>query len=156
MSHRELFRAEGLPVSQNRMFATAAEALASPTVNVVLVQDEQSGLVNNAAFDHSKLTYDQDYQNEQAHSGVFQRHLDEVAAVIGKHFRDKTLLEVGCGKGYFLEHLRKLGFKITGVDPAYEGQNPTVVKARFDRSLGLSADGIILRHVLEHIPDPVA
>lgn len=156
MSNREIFRAEGLPVLQNRMFSTQMAALASSLGDVVLVQDDRTGLICNEAFDASRLVYDQDYQNEQACSGVFKRHLDDVAAVVKKHFLGKTLIEVGCGKGYFLEHLQALGFDITGIDPAYEGNSPSVVKAHFDSELGLSADGIVLRHVLEHIPDPLS
>lgn len=74
MTH-ELYRAQGLPVLQNRTFATAEEARASGCADIVLVQDEQSGLVFNQAFDASKLIYDADYQNEQAHSTQFQKHL---------------------------------------------------------------------------------
>jgi hypothetical protein len=62
---------------------------------------------------------------------------------------------VGCGKGYFLEQLQGLGFEITGLDPAYEGSNPSVIKEYFSPQIGLRADGIILRHVLEHVQDPV-
>ena len=119
MSNREIFRAEVLPVLQNRMFPTQAAALASSLGDVVLVQDDRTGLIFNEAFDSSRLVYDQDYQNEQACSGVFKAHLDDVAAVVKKYFQGKSLIEVGCGKGYFLEHLRTLGFNITGIDPAY-------------------------------------
>ena len=153
---RELFRAGGLPVLQNRTFANAADAKASPTGDVVLVQDDRTGLIFNAAFDPSLLCYDSDYQNEQACSSVFQKHLDEVESVIGRHFEGQRLIEVGCGKGYFLEHLRTLDYDITGIDPAYEGDNPDVIKAPFERGLGLSADAIVLRHVLEHMSDPIA
>lgn len=152
---RELFRAEGLPVLQNRTFETAAEAAASPIGNVVLEQD-RTGLVRNAAFDASVLQYDRHYQNEQACSGVFQQHLEEVATVIGRHLRGRRLIEVGCGKGYFLEHLRRTGYEVTGIDPAYEGTDSTIIQAPFQRGLGLSAEGLVLRHVLEHIPDPVS
>jgi SAM-dependent methyltransferase len=156
MSHREIFRTEGLPVLQNRMFPTAAKALASAMGDIVLVQDGCTGLIRNEAFDPSKLAYDQDYQNEQACSGVFKKHLEDVALVIKKHFFGKSLIEVGCGKGYFLEYLQTIGFNITGIDPAYEGENKNIVKAHFDNEIGISADGIILRHVLEHIPDPLS
>lgn len=156
MTQREIFRTEGLPVLQNRVFGTAAEALASATGDVVLVQDLGTGLIFNAAFDPGRLEYDQNYQNEQACSEVFKNHLDAVTAVIQRHFHGRPLIEVGCGKGYFLDHLQALGYSITGIDPAYEGNNPSVVKARFERGLGLSADAVILRHVLEHVPDPLS
>ncbi len=144
----------GLPVLQNRTFASAVEARASRTGDVVLVQDEDTGLIFNSAFDASLLRYDRDYQNEQACSTVFQRHLDDVAAIVQRHLHGRRLIEVGCGKGYFLEHLRAIGFDITGIDPAYEGADDRVIRAPFEPGLGLSADGIVLRHVLEHIPDP--
>lgn len=153
---RELFRCANLPVLQNRTFADSIEAKASPTGDVVLVQDELTGLIFNTAFDPSLMCYDDDYQNEQACSSVFKRHLDDVATIVARHCQGQRLIEVGCGKGYFLEYLRSLGYNITGIDPAYQGDNPDVVKAPFGRGLGLTADTIVLRHVLEHIPDPVA
>jgi SAM-dependent methyltransferase len=118
------------------------------------VQDAQTGLVCNRAFRPELMQYDPDYQNEQAVSAVFRTHLDEITRVADRHFRGRSLIEVGCGKGYFLEHLQALGFDVTGIDPAYEGANPRVIKGRFDRAAGLRAEGLVLRHVLEHIPQP--
>ncbi|WP_460367537.1 class I SAM-dependent methyltransferase [Pseudomonas sp. Tul1A2] len=155
MKH-ELYRVTDLPVLQNRTFADAASAQASASADMQLVQDERSGLIFNAAFDADKLSYDADYQNEQAHSGQFQKHLSDVEGIIAKHFKGQELIEVGCGKGYFLELLKGLGYAITGIDPAYEGENADVIKAPFSRGLGLAADAIVLRHVLEHIQDPVS
>ncbi|TVT85652.1 class I SAM-dependent methyltransferase [Pseudomonas sp. H3(2019)] len=152
----ELYRATGLPVLQNRTFADAASARASASADIVLVQDQVSGLIFNQAFDADKLSYDSDYQNEQAHSAEFKKHLSDVEAVIARHFEGQNLIEVGCGKGYFLEQLRDHGYAITGIDPAYEGSNADVIKAPFTRGLGLAADAVVLRHVLEHIADPVA
>jgi hypothetical protein len=154
MKHPEVFRAEGLPLLQNRTFPTAAEARSSPTGDVVLVEDAQTGLIRNAAFEPERMVYDRDYQNEQACSPVFRRHLGEVAQIVERHLRGRPLIEIGCGKAYFLEQLRGLGFRITGVDPAYEGDDPDVIRTHFDKRLGLSADGIVLRHVLEHIENP--
>lgn len=156
MTPREIFWAEGLPVLQNRIFATAAEARASATGDMVLVQDMDTGLIFNSAFDPDRLKYDQNYQNEQACSSVFKTHLEAVTTVIRRHFHGCRLIEVGCGKGFFLEHLQAQGFAITGIDPAYEGNNASVVKARFEPGLGLAADAIVLRHVLEHMPDPLS
>jgi SAM-dependent methyltransferase len=156
MSQNELFKVEGLPVFQNKMFADHAAALACPRGNIVLVQDMDSGLIFNNAFDASLLEYDTDYQNEQACSFVFQKHLESVTAIIEKHFSRKSIIEVGCGKGHFLEHLSQEGYDIQGIDPAYEGSNPKVTKASFEATLGLRADSIVLRHVLEHVSNPYA
>lgn len=153
-NYRELYRAEQLPVFQNRMFSTAQEATACARGDVVLVQDPKTGLIFNRAFRPELMQYDADYQNEQAVSSVFRSHLDEITRIVDRHFRGCSLIEVGCGKGYFLEHLDALGFEITGLDPAYEGVNPKVIKARFSPEAGLQAEGIVLRHVLEHIQQP--
>lgn len=154
MSLRELLSVAGLPVFQNKMFADRAAALSCPRGEMRLVQDDQTGLIFNAAFDASLLKYDADYQNEQACSTVFQQHLADVTAIIQRQFAGRSLLEVGCGKGYFLAHLRQAGYPVTGIDPAYEGDDPHVIKAPFVASLGLTAEGIVLRHVLEHIAQP--
>jgi SAM-dependent methyltransferase len=156
MSQRELFSIQGLPIFQNKMFADSASALACPKGDMRLVQDDDTGLIFNAAFDASLVDYDADYQNEQACSGVFRQHLDDVKAIVQRHFANKNLLEVGCGKGYFLEYLQQAGYSITGIDPAYQGDNPQIIKACFTADSGLAADALILRHVLEHIENPVA
>jgi len=154
--HRELLRIEGLPVLQNRVFDTAAAGRASPRGDMALMQSAATGLVFNGLFDPALLTYDADYQNEQACSSVFRQHLDDVLAIIRRHCPGPTLIEVGCGKGYFLQHLRQAGYDATGIDPAYEGESTHVVRAPFSPELGMSADALVLRHVLEHIQDPVA
>jgi SAM-dependent methyltransferase len=102
------------------------------------------------------MKYDASYQNEQAVSRVFQRHIDTVTRMITRHFGGASLIEVGCGKGHFLEHLQAAGFQITGLDPSYEGTNPSVIPKYFTPEIGLRADGIVLRHVLEHILDPIS
>ena len=155
MKH-ELYRADALPVLQNRTFADADSARASASADMRLVQDSRTGLVFNDAFDADKLSYDSDYQNEQAHSGQFQRHLNDVEAIVARHFKGNSLIEVGCGKAWFLELLRERGYAVTGIDPAYEGDNADVIKAPFTPELDLRAEAIVLRHVLEHIADPVA
>ncbi len=152
---RELYRALNLPVLQNRTFPDRVSARESASADIVLVQDSVSGLIFNDAFDPAALTYDSDYQNEQAYSAEFQLHLDSVEKIIDNHFKGQDLIEVGCGKGYFLELLKKRGHSVTGIDPAYEGSRLDVIKAPFTRALNLSADGLILRHVLEHIKNPI-
>ena len=152
---KKLYQLNGLPVLQNKMFSSAIDAENCITGDMQLVQNLETGLIYNKAFRPELVTYDEDYQNEQAVSISFQNHLDDVAALIKENFHDSTLIEVGCGKGYFLEHLQKLGFKITGLDPTYEGENKNIVKEFFTSETGIRGEGIILRHVLEHVQNPV-
>ena len=153
---QELYRAEQLPVFQNRMFPSADAARGCTRGDMVLVQSQRTGLIYNQAFRPELMAYDQDYQNEQGLSGAFQAHLARMAQVVQRHFDGMRLIEVGCGKGQFLEQLSALGFDVTGLDPTYEGSNPRVRKEYFTPALGLRADGLVLRHVLEHVQDPVA
>ncbi|RYE43229.1 MAG: methyltransferase domain-containing protein [Hyphomicrobiales bacterium] len=156
MSARTLLRIDGLPVLQNRVYSSANAARAASRGNMDLVQDDDAGFVRNRAFDPALMHYDADYQNEQGCSEVFQGHLDQVMQVLRGHLGARSLIEIGCGKGTFLNHLRAAGFDATGVDPAYEGDSPHVVKAPFTAELGLPPAGaIVLRHVLEHVEQPM-
>ena len=152
---RELYRIDQLPIFQNRMYDTEADAKDCPKGDVRLVEDLQTGLVYNASFRPELMVYDEHYQNEQAVSPLFQEHLESVAKIVERTIGRHDLVEVGCGKGYFLELLLQQGFDITGFDPAYEGTNTRIERHYFEPSLGIKASGLILRHVLEHIQEPV-
>jgi SAM-dependent methyltransferase len=149
-----LYQVEQLPIFQNRMYGTREEARSCPKGDIYLVEDQRSGLVYNAAFRSELMTYDANYQNEQAVSGVFQNHLETVSQIIERTIGRASIVEVGCGKGFFLEMLLNKGFEITGFDPTYEGNNPKIVKEYFRTDLGIHAEALVLRHVLEHIQDP--
>jgi SAM-dependent methyltransferase len=151
-----LYRANQLPLFQNRVFHCARAARECLRGDVVLAHDEATGLVSNREFRPELMIYDADYQNEQGLSSVFRAHLQNVSAIVRRHFQGLSLIEVGCGKGHFLETLRTMGFDVIGLDPAYEGSNPAIRKEYFTAQAGVRADGIILRHVLEHIHDPLS
>ncbi|SEB02917.1 class I SAM-dependent methyltransferase [Paraburkholderia sartisoli] len=153
---RELYRANNLPVFQNRMYDTEAEARSAPVGDVHLVEDLTTGLVYNNAFRPELIVYDEHYQNEQAVSAHFRKHLEAVAEIVTRTLGTRSIVEVACGKGYFLEMLAERGFDITGFDPAYEGSNPAIEKRYFASDAGVAGDGLVLRHVLEHVKDPVA
>jgi hypothetical protein len=161
MNLKELFVANSLPVLQNQVFDNIDQALNCPTGDINLVQDLETGLIYNYKFDPEKMIYDESYQNEQAHSKVFKSHLDIVEGIITENIVSSygginhcKLIEIGCGKAYFLNTLLSKGYNIVGVDPAYEGSDQRIIKNYFSKDLGLSGDGIILRHTLEHIVDP--
>jgi hypothetical protein len=112
-------------------------------------------LVYNFAFNEEAIHYDSCYNNEQAKSCLFQKHLDKVASIVAENLGRKELIEVGCGKGFFLELLLSKGIEITGFDSTYNGNNRFISKSNFQPGIiKKPAKGIILRHVLEHIQDP--
>ena len=153
--NRLLYEATDFPIFQNRMYDTAESALACPRGQIAIVEDHQTGLVHNARFDPDLMVYDASYQNEQANSVPFRTHLDWAADLVVETMGTDALIEVGCGKGTFLEILADRGAAITGFDPTYEGDDPRIEKVYFGPDLGMRGNGLILRHVLEHIQNPV-
>jgi hypothetical protein len=151
-----LYAIEQVPVLQNRLFDTAAEARNCLRGDVELRVDPATGIVTNTAFDPGRVSYDRSYNNEQSSSPAFGRHLDDVALLIRRQLGDRRLFEIGCGKGTFLERLAGYGCEIGGCDPTYEGSNPAVTQAFFSADAGIRRRQLILRHVLEHVADPVA
>ncbi len=100
-SHHEIYRAERLPVFQNLLFDTEEKARNCPKGDVVLVQDIQTGLIYNQAFNSDLVKYNTNYQNEQALSVSFQSHLAQV----------ETILSCGRARSHIL----------AGAKPAPEG-----------------------------------
>lgn len=152
-----LYQVSCLPLFQNKVYNSFEEAKQQKEVDVDLCQCYECGFVFNGLFSNDEMDYDDDYQNEQNYSKAFVEHLNSVADyLVDNGFQDKNIVEIGCGKGYFTELLEKKGFKnIYGFDPAYEGENPNIIKDYFGKKhKSINADLIILRHVLEHIENP--
>ena len=154
MKTRILFEAKSVPVYQNKMFETREAALACPTGDVVIAQDPASGLIANIAYEPDLLCYDESYQNEQGNSRQFRDHLEQVLAKVASAFGNRDILEVGCGKGLFVELMRGRGLRARGIDDAYEGRAPYIEKRHFGTAVEARVGAIVLRHVLEHIPNP--
>ena len=151
-----LYQSSGIPAMQNLLYPTAHDATRAPVASLALVQEEETGLVFNAAFNPDLVRYDQDYQNDQSLSPQFQRHLDAIASLV-ENWCSKgpdLIVEVGCGKGAFVEILRGKDYSAIGYDNAYQGDSPYIRKQFFGSESHEKGDFLILRHVLEHIPNP--
>jgi tRNA G46 methylase TrmB len=90
-----------LPKIPNEVFDCAESGRSSELGSFELCQDQQFGFYFNSEY--QSVDYDSDrYQNEQAHSSIFVRHLQVVAQEICSRFgKNSSVVEVGCGKGYF-------------------------------------------------------
>lgn len=143
------------PIFQNRMYESREEARNCPKGEISLGIDPKTGVICNLTFRPELMLYDNHYQNEQGLSQAFQQHLDEVSNIVARLLGKNQLVEIGCGKGFFLEKLVQKGFEINGFDPAYEGNNPRIQRVPFSSDVLNAAQGLILRHVLEHIQNPL-
>jgi len=150
-----LYKNNQFPVLQNKLYENAQEAFECNTGDILIAENEKTGLIYNYSFDPKLIVYDENYDNEQGYSVIFNNHLDKVANLIEASIGKLDLVEVGCGKGFFLEMLLNRGFDVVGIDPAYNGKNERIIKKHFTPSVfPKKAKGIILRHVLEHIQNP--
>jgi hypothetical protein len=148
----KILEAYGYPTFQNVLYETREEAVMCPKGDIELVQDKSSGLIYNEKF--SDIAYDSNYHNEQEYSPFFRKHLVEVSEIVERAIGKCNLLEIGSGKGYFLEKLLSRGLDIEGMDPCYDGNNQKIKKSYYEANGNKTYDGIILRHVLEHIQNP--
>ncbi len=152
-----------VPVHQNLLCVTEAEALAVPRGDLTLRECPACGLVCNASFDASLLSYEGRYDSDQSSSRAFERHLDGlVERLVAGGLEGRRVVEVGCGSGYFVRRLCVAGrCQAEGYDPGYRGpERDAASGARFVRGLydptqaAAPPDVLVCRHVIEHVPQP--
>jgi len=125
---------------------------------VKLRYNESLHFLENEKFDLSLINYFQDYENSQAHSVKFISHMKDVLEILKKELpKGAVIVEVGCGKGDFVELIQNDGyFNVKGFDASYEGSNPSIEKRYLSTKDKITADMVVLRHVLEHVQQPHA
>ena len=153
---KTIYEQKSVPLIQNKVYRTKEEAINAPCIDVVLAQSLDNGFVFSANFTDSIIDYDMHYQNEQSNSAYFRKHLDNVIEIMEANNTLKgKVVEIGCGKAYFMDMLLDRQVDIIGFDPTYEGHSPKVVKDFFsDKYSDIGAELIILRHTMEHISTP--
>ena len=159
-------RRAAVPVHQNLLLASARAARAIQRGDLDMHVCGECGFVFNAAFDPALLDYGPSYENSQEHSRAFSEHLDTLTRHLVEDCRVTSgrVVEVGCGKGAFLHRLlshQESRCNGVGFDPSYLGPDELLSgRIRFVRDFygpdsAVSADVVLCRHVIEHIPDPV-
>lgn len=157
----------GVPVHQNLLFDTPSAARAIARGDLEMRVCGGCGFVFNAVFDPALVEYGPNYENSQNHSAAFNAHLDRLAdhIVVGCGVSSGRVVEVGCGKGAFLHKLLdhpRSACDAIGFDPAYTGPleapgwRVRFVPDFYGPDTAVPADAVVCRHVIEHIPDPLA
>lgn len=155
-----------VPVHQNLLMKSRQQARSVVRGDLEMVSCSDCGFVFNAAFDPELLSYGESYDNNQGFSSSFQHHLDDLISMLinEKGVSSKRIVEVGCGQGQFLQRLVNEGDnRGVGFDPSYTGpaelQDGAIrFESRYydESCTDVAADVVICRHVIEHVPDPVA
>jgi hypothetical protein len=150
------------PVTVATVFTTAEQARAVPRGPVDLVLCEQCGLLFNPLFRAALAEAGARYESSQASSAHFSSFAQSLAkSWVERHaLTGKSVLEIGCGRGDFLQLMLAHGVaRARGLDPVAppEGiQQPglTIEPRSFDSgTVAREADAVVCRHTLEHIPE---
>lgn len=161
------YEAVDIPVNSCVLFETRREAVEFPKGDLQLGYCRRCGFVQNTSFDPELVDYTLPYEETQGFSPLFRTFAARLAAsLVDRHdLHDRQILEIGCGKGEFLETLCELGpNRGVGIDPSHVAKrkrSETAERVEFIKDFysveyaHLTADLICSRHTLEHI-QPVA
>ena len=162
---RHFFGESSVPQNSCLLMDDSKSASEFPRGKLEIAFCESCGFVTNTAFEPGSAEYSQRYEETQGFSGKFMQFARELAEqwVHDYDLKDRTVLEIGCGKGEFLIEMVKAGAgKCIGIDPGVHPERIEAPEAKqiewiadfYDESYGhIDADVIICRHTLEHIPD---
>ncbi len=130
---------------------------------IQLAYCEHCGLVFNRLFDPNKVQYAPGYDISLNHSANYRRFVEGTIQrlVDDYHVRDRSIVEVGCGSGYFLRDLCRAGDNAgTGFDPCaatdgWPDERVKLVRDLYgDAHTEVPVDLLCCRHVLQHIQHP--
>ena len=165
----EFFRLDGVPTQDGRLWATRDEAMTSPRGDIRYAFCDRCGLVWNRAFDPSLLRFDAGYDINLAHSPQYRAFVDDecrrLVETYGLRGRGKRVLEIGCGKGTFLQALCEagdvtgIGFDPTFVQGSLDDERVTITSGYFDADADAAAavgpvDLVVCRGVMQYFATP--
>jgi SAM-dependent methyltransferase len=159
---RNFFYIQNAPSKSLITIKDHKEAMSIPRRNISLAFCSDCGFIFNSIFDTSLDHYTHGYEDQQGYSATFNQFISNVSKrVIEKyHVIGKDVVEIGCGKGDFLNLVCELGQnRGIGIDPAFvPGRitpNPNlkfIPEFYSVKHKDLPKDMITCRHTLEHIP----
>lgn len=153
------------PVMCNVLFSERQTARDADRGRLTLAYCQRCSHVFNSTFEEDKVCYTPNYNSSLEHSAHFRAFAAALAERLNRSYKllGKTVVEIGCGKGEFLDRLcgvanaQGVGFDTSADDR----RMPNTSNVRFIRDYfnetytDVRPDLLIGRHVLEHIAEPV-
>jgi len=159
------YTVDPVPVHSVMLVPTREEALHFPAGKIALGLCNTCGFITNTSFDESKMSYSPKCEETQGFSPTFQSFHHGLAEDLIERYglRNKSVLEIGCGKGEFISMLCAMGGNYgIGFDPAFvpqrrpeQGGDAVEFIQDFysEKYTHIKADFIACKMTLEHIPD---
>ena len=156
-------RSPACPCTAPCRFGHAQEAIDFPRGRLRLAHCARCGFITNELYDPTVQEYSTNCEESQAFSPTFNAFARSLAErwVDRYGIRNKTIVEIGCGKGDFLMLICEAGNnRGIGIDPSAQPERiPAEFRGRVrfiqelygDQHAGLPADVVLCRHTLEHI-----
>jgi 2-polyprenyl-3-methyl-5-hydroxy-6-metoxy-1,4-benzoquinol methylase len=160
------FEIADVPVYCNVLWSTQDAALNCPKGDIELAFCPDCSFITNVAFNPNRLEYTPEYENALHFSPRFQNYVQSLTERLVERYNlhEKHIIEIGCGDGYFLTRLCKLGNNWgTGFDPAHVEHQEDVASTNRVKFItdyysedykAYEADLVVCRHALEHIYNP--
>jgi hypothetical protein len=160
------YRVARTPTNSCILWETPQEAKAARTGEINLGFCNSCGFICNTTFRAETVEYSARYEETQGFSGTFNKfHRALAERLIGKYdLHDKTVLEIGCGKGEFLMLLSELGGnRGIGIDPGVHPERLTGEAAEritlipdfySEKYSDHDVDFVACKMTLEHIIEP--
>ena len=160
------FTLNDVPVFCNVLWQSREQAIDAARGTIELGFCAACGHIYNYAFDPALPAYSPAYENALTYSPRFRRYSQELVQHLHQRYQltDKTIIDIGCGKGDFLKQICDIGgSRGIGFDPSYQadqtdldaGENLTFIQDLYNEKYSdYVADLICCRHVLEHIQKP--
>jgi SAM-dependent methyltransferase len=123
---RAFHEVRSVPTNSCLLIENRARALDFPTGDIVLAMCSGCGFIFNAAWNPELTVYSDQYEETQGFSPTFNAFNRTIAEELVRNYdiRGMTVLEIGCGKGDFLNLICEAG------DNRGIGYDPSFVPAR--------------------------
>jgi 2-polyprenyl-3-methyl-5-hydroxy-6-metoxy-1,4-benzoquinol methylase len=130
-------------------------------LNPIPSEEELELFYKKEYFQSAKPQYLAEDRREIKHRNIF---FDQRIDFFLKNTPGKSLLDVGCGDGIFLERARERGFEVYGIEPSEhafsigQSNNLNIYNGTLDSFVKLNNklfDVIHLKNVLEHVNNPI-
>lgn len=161
------YEVKNVPAHSVLLMPAREVALNYPQGDLVLGFCQDCGFISNLAFDPGQHEYSSRYEETQGFSSTFNAFHRRLAIYLIDRYdlHNKTVIEIGCGKGEFLNLLCELGQNHgVGFDPAYvseRNQSPAKDRIAFikdfysEKYSAYKGDFVCCKMTLEHV-QPVA